>query len=78
MSVTSTYVIRVRGTLPVERWGTWFEETEMRETDEGDTLLISAVADQAALYGLLARLRDLALPLISLQLLDGESDALSQ
>lgn len=69
-SRTFTYRICVRGTLPVERWREWFDDTEFRQTEDGDTVLISTLIDQAALYGLLARLRDLALPLISVQLIE--------
>ena len=46
-------------------WSEWFEDLTITHTDEGETILSGAIADQAALYGLLAKLRDLGLPLIS-------------
>ena len=60
--------IRVRGLLEGERWQRWFEGMAM-EVNEAtrETILYGPVADQAALYGLLARTRDLALPLLSVQ-----------
>jgi len=56
--------IRVKGQID-ERWSAWFEGLTITYTDQGETLLKGKVADQAALYGLLARLRDLGLALVS-------------
>ena len=61
----AVYEIRVKGQLTGSNWSTWFEGMELTVTDNGETLLRGMVADQAALYGLLARLRDLALPLLA-------------
>ncbi len=55
--------IRVKGRID-ERWSSWFEDLTITHTDD-ETVLSGAVADQAALYGLLAKLRDLGLPLVS-------------
>jgi hypothetical protein len=57
------YEIRLRGRLPAYR-AAWFEGMEL--TYEGDdTLITGPVIDQAALFGLLDKLRDLGLPLLS-------------
>jgi hypothetical protein len=62
--VTDQYEIRLRGRLD-ERWSAWFEGMTMALEPGGVTVLRGPVVDQAALHGLLARLRDLGLPLIS-------------
>lgn len=56
--------IRVKGQIDAH-WSDWFEDLTITHTEEEETVLIGSVADQAALYGLLAKLRDLGLPLIS-------------
>jgi hypothetical protein len=61
----AVYEIRVKGQLTGSNWSAWFEGMELTVTGNGETLLRGMVADQAALYGLLARLRDLALPLLA-------------
>jgi hypothetical protein len=58
------YEIRLQGRLD-PRWSTWFEGLELTPGTDGTTVLHGPVADQAALHGLLARLRDIGLPLIS-------------
>jgi hypothetical protein len=57
------YEIRVTGRLDA-RWEAWFDGLEVT-LDGGDTLLTGPVMDQAALHGLLHRVRDLGLPLVS-------------
>ncbi len=59
------YEIRVRGHLD-DRWTAWFDGLRLVHQDDGTTLVRGPVADQAALHGLLTRMRDLGLPLISL------------
>ena len=59
------YQIRLRGHL-APRWASWFEGMAIELQDNGDTVLAGPVADQAALHGLLRKVRDLGLPLISL------------
>lgn len=56
--------IRVRRQID-EQWSEWFEGLTVTPTDEGDTLLTDVVVDQAALHGLLTKVRDLGLPLLS-------------
>jgi hypothetical protein len=58
------YEIRLEGRLD-DRWTSWFDGMTVESEINGVTVLRGRVADQAALHGLLARLRDLALPLIS-------------
>ena len=58
------YEIRLKGHLDA-RWATWFEGLSFTYESNGTTILSGPVVDQAALYGLLRTLRDLALPLIS-------------
>jgi hypothetical protein len=58
--------IRVKGQID-ERWSDWFEGLTITHTDQDETLLTGEVADQAALYGLLAKLRDLGLSLVSVE-----------
>ena len=56
------------GRLDVAPWSQWFEEVTVKVEGNKETLLRCQIADQAALYGLLSRLRDLALPLLSVNL----------
>lgn len=58
------YEIRIRGHLD-QSWADWFEGITIRHEDNGETLISGALPDQAALHGLLNRLRDLNVHLIS-------------
>jgi hypothetical protein len=58
------YQIRLEGHLGPQ-WTEWFEGLTITLEDNGTTLLTGSVVDQAALYGLLRKVRDLGLPLIS-------------
>jgi hypothetical protein len=58
------YQIRIKGYLDSE-WTDWFEGLTITLDDNGDTLLTGPVVDQAALHGLLKKVRDLGLPLVS-------------
>lgn len=60
------YEIRIAGHLGPE-WGDWFDGLTVRAEPDGATVLAGLVPDQAALHGHLARLRDLALPLLSVR-----------
>jgi hypothetical protein len=66
--LNSRYEIRVKGVLDV-RWTTWFEDLHV-SSDEEETVISGPVADQAALHGLLTKVRDLGLFLISVRHLD--------
>lgn len=59
------YEIRVGGRLP-SRWAAWFDGLTVTAEPDGTTAIRGPVADQAALHGLLARVRDVGLPLVSL------------
>jgi hypothetical protein len=58
------YEIRLQGRLDA-RWATWFDDLSLTTESDGTTVLRGQVADQAALHGLLQRVRDIGLPLIS-------------
>jgi hypothetical protein len=58
------YQIRLQGHLG-SQWTDWFEGLTITLEEDGDTLLTGPVADQAALHGLLKKVRDLGIPLIS-------------
>jgi hypothetical protein len=58
------YQIRIKGHLGRE-WTDWFEGLAITLEEDGDTLLTGPVVDQAALHGLLKKVRDLGLPLVS-------------
>ena len=68
------YEIRIMGYLD-RQWAAWLEGMTITQTGSGETVLTGAVVDQAALYGLLRKMRDLGLPLISVkQIHSGRSD----
>jgi hypothetical protein len=58
------YEIRVQGRLDA-RWSTWLDGLTLSQTDDGITVLRGPVTDQAALHGLLNRVRDIGLPLLA-------------
>jgi hypothetical protein len=63
------YEIRLQGHLD-DRWAAWFDGLAIAHGSDGTTLIHGPVADQAALYGLLQKTRDLGLPLISVNHVD--------
>ena len=68
----AVYQIRVKGILD-EQWSDWFDGLTIAPQACGETLLTGPVRDQAALHGLLARVRDIGLPLLSVQRVDAAS-----
>ena len=58
------YEIRLKGHLDA-RWAAWFDGLTLSHDSDGTTIIHGPVADQAALYGLLQKTRDVGLPLIS-------------
>ena len=58
------YEIRIKGHLP-DRWVYWFEGLTITLEEDGNTLLAGPVVDQSALHGLLRKVRDVGLPLLS-------------
>ena len=63
------YEIRLTGHLDA-RWAAWFDGLTIRQESDGTTVISGQVPDQAALHGLLQRVRDLGLPLISVTQVD--------
>ncbi len=63
------YQIVVKGHLE-SRWSQWFEGMDIQNLPGGEAVLSGVVADQAMLHGLLIKIRDLGLPLISVQHLE--------
>jgi hypothetical protein len=69
---TVTYRIRLQGELDPS-WSEWLDGLPVRHANRGETELCGPVRDQAALHGLLAKIRDLGLPLLSVErLVDGD------
>lgn len=69
------YQIRIRSHLRSD-WTDWFEGLTVTCEESGDTLLTGPVVDQSALYGLLRKVRDLGMPLVSVNRLEpGLADA---
>jgi hypothetical protein len=66
------YEIRAKGRLSDEQWTSWFDDLTV-STARGESTLWGTAADHAALYGVLARLRDLAVPLVSVKVLDADA-----
>ena len=58
------YQIRLKGHLD-SQWTVWFEDMTITLEDDGDTLLTGPLIDQSALHGLLKKIRDLGMPLVS-------------
>jgi len=67
VSRPTVYQIRVKGVLDPQ-WSDWFDGFYISSPQEGQTLLSGPVVDQAALFGILAKINDLGLPLLSVQL----------
>jgi hypothetical protein len=59
-----SYEIHLRGHLD-DKWADWFDGLTITRADNGETILRGPVVDQAALHGLLRKVRDLGLPLLS-------------
>src|SRR3954447_11149812 len=68
------YEIRVKGHLDTQ-WTDWFEGMSIASQANGDTLLTGQLVDQAALHGLLKKVRDVGLPLLSIIRIEPEQDA---
>ena len=69
------YQIKIKGRLG-RQWTDWFEGLTITQDEDGDTLLTGPVVDQAALHGLLKKVRNLGLPLLSVNPVEpGQADA---
>ncbi len=64
--MVDTYRIRVSGHLN-DRWSDWLGDLVIHLQEDGTTLLVGPVVDQAALHGVINRIRDLGLPLLSVK-----------
>ena len=65
------YEIRLKGHLE-SRWAAWFDGLSLTQESDGTTVIRGSVIDQAALHGLLSKVRDLGLPLIAVTQLDSK------
>ena len=65
----AAYRIRVQGHLD-QRWSAWFDDLTVTRESDGTTSLSGAVTDQAELHGLLMKIRDLGITLISVNVID--------
>ena len=63
------YEIRLKGHLDA-KWADWFDGLTITRADNGETLLSGPLVDQAALHGVLRKVRDLGLPLVSVNRID--------
>ncbi len=70
------YQIRIKGHLS-RQWTDWFEGLTITLEENGDTLLTGTVIDQAALHGLLKKVRDLGMPLLSVNSVEPSQQDLS-
>ena len=68
-SETIVYQIRLKGHLD-SQWTDWFGGLTITLEDNGHTLLTGSIADQAALFGLLKKVRDLGMPLLSVNCIE--------
>ena len=67
------YQVRVRGRFD-ERWSDWFDGFTIAPQADNVTLLTGSVTDQISLHGLLSKIRDLGLPLLSVKRVEGGPD----
>ena len=65
------YEIRLKGHLEA-RWAAWFDGLSLTQESDGTTVIRGSVIDQAALHGLLSKVRDLGLPLIAVTQVDSK------
>ena len=65
----TVYQFRIKGHLG-QQWMNWFEGLTVTLEEDGNTLLSGTVVDQAALHGILKKIRDLGMPLLSMNLID--------
>lgn len=71
--MTRAYRLRVEGRLD-DHWSAWFGGMTLTRHDDGTTSLSGTVPDQAALHGLLAKVRDLGVPLLSVDAVEPSRD----
>lgn len=64
-NIETIYQIRIKGHLE-KQWSDWFDGMKITLKDNGETLLTGTITDQSQLHGLLKKIRDLGMPLISI------------
>ncbi len=69
----ATYEIKIQGHL-AKHWSDWFDDLAITHSAAGNTILTGDIPDQAALHGLLNKIRDMSLPLISVHSVSPKSD----
>ena len=79
LPMTDIYELRVQGHLE-DHWSEWLGELAVLRQEDGTTVLMGSVVDQAALHGVISRIRDLGVPLLSVRrpsddINDGVDDA---
>ena len=72
MAEPECYEIRVKGRLGLQ-WSAWFDGLAIRHESQGETILAGPVPDQAALHGILIKIRDLGLPLLAVRRVEADS-----
>ena len=75
--MSDCYRIQIKEQLD-RQWAAWFDGMALIHADDGTTILEGRLVDQAALYGLISKLRDLGLTLIAVQLVAGEHPGVSK
>ena len=70
---TEIYQISIKGFLD-DKWADWFDEFTISHLDHSETLLVGPVSDQGALHGMLVKIKDLGLPLLSVKCLQHERE----
>jgi hypothetical protein len=73
---SGNYEIRIKGLLD-DRWAAWFDDLSLSHQHDGTTIIHGPVVDQAALHGLLRKVRDLGLTLVSVRRLESDPHAAS-
>lgn len=69
--------VRIKSHLD-ENWTEWLEGFTLEHTEQDETVLMGSVKDQAALYGLMAKLRDLGVSLLAVAIRDADDDILEE
>lgn len=72
LTVCAVYEICIDGHLDA-RWAEWFSDFKMTLQEDGTTMLTGFIVDQAALYGVLRKIRDCGMPLLSLRRIDDDN-----
>jgi len=75
MEAAGTYEIRVRDHLTAG-WADWFDTMELHYEQDGEMVLVGEVPDQAALHGVLTKIRDLGLTLIAVNRIGSTNDSI--